>query len=81
MPIRLSIDRFEGPRKQTAVLVSDDGQQLNVPKALLPKGARAGSVLAVTIELDEVATSEVAEKTRQVQEESKKTDPGGDIQL
>jgi hypothetical protein len=30
MPIRLSIDRFEGPKKQVAVLLTDDGTQFNV---------------------------------------------------
>src|SRR5262249_59466770 len=29
--IRLSIDRFEGEQKQIAVLVTDDGQQFNIP--------------------------------------------------
>jgi hypothetical protein len=36
MTIRLSIDRFEGDRKQIAVLLADDGTPINFPKALLP---------------------------------------------
>ncbi len=42
MTIRLSIDRFEGDKKQIAVLLAEDGTAINFPKALLPKGARAG---------------------------------------
>ena len=37
VPFRLSIDCFEGPRKQIAVLLTDDGRQINIPKALLPR--------------------------------------------
>jgi hypothetical protein len=96
---RMTLDRFEGDRKQIAVLVSDDGEQVNVPKKLLPKGAKAGDVLTldfggdaaspraaiaagdVRATKDETATEDVARKTRKVQEELKKTDPGGDITL
>ena len=42
MTIRLSIDRFEGDKKQIAVLLAEDGTAINFPKALLPKGAKAG---------------------------------------
>ena len=38
MKLSLSIDRFEGDKKQIAVLLTDDGTQINFPKALLPKG-------------------------------------------
>src|SRR5215813_11551798 len=34
MTLRLSIDRFEGDRKQTAVLLTDDGTPINFPKGL-----------------------------------------------
>ena len=78
MKLSLSIDRFEGP---IAVLLAEDGTAINVPKALLPKGVKAGDVLAVTIERDPDATRQVAEKTRKVQDHLKATDPGGDIKL
>jgi hypothetical protein len=55
MTIRLSIDRFEGDRKQVAVLLTDDGTPINFPKALLPKGARPGDVLTLRIERDTAA--------------------------
>ncbi len=81
MNIRLSIDRYEGDRKQIAVLLTDDGDQINWPKRLLPKGAKPGDILAVTLERDAEATRQVAEQTRAVQQELKKTDPGDDIKL
>jgi hypothetical protein len=79
--IRLSIDRFEGDRKQIAVLLTDDGTPINFPKALLPKGARPGDVLTLRIERDTEATKRVAEATKRVQDQLKKRDPGGDLRL
>jgi hypothetical protein len=106
VPHRMSIDRFEGDRKQIAVLVTEDGEhQINVLKKLLPKGAKAGDVLMMdlgrddggaprvaaaaaagdtgdmAITKDEAATEDVARKTRKVQEDLKRKDPGGDIEL
>jgi len=79
--IRLSIDRFEGDRKQTAVLLAEDGTAIDFPKALLPKGARAGDLLTLQIERDAEATGKLAEDTRKVQDQLRKTDPGGDVRL
>ena len=81
MTLRLSIDRFEGDQKDIAVLLADDGTSINVPKRFLPRNARAGDVLALTIERDAAATKQVADSTRKVQDELKKTDPGGDVRL
>jgi hypothetical protein len=81
LKLRLTIDRFEGDRKQVAVLLADDGAQVNLPKALLPRGVKQGDILSLTIERDVEATRSVAKKTRAVQDELKKTDPGGDIRL
>jgi hypothetical protein len=95
----VSIDRFEGDRKQIAVLVTDDGEQIPLPRKMLPKGAKAGDVLIMEFGGDDAsprvvatakdaatspdaaATEAVARKTRKVQDELKKTDPGGDIAL
>ena len=52
MPTRLSFDRFEGKGKQIAVLVADDGTTVNMPKALLPSGAKPGDVLTLSLEID-----------------------------
>ena len=81
MRVCLTIDRFEGSRKKVAVLLTDDGDQIDVPKKLLPKGSKAGDILSVTFEKDKDATRQVAEETRQLQEDLGKTDPGGDLKL
>jgi hypothetical protein len=79
--LRLSLDRFEGDRKQIAVLLADDGTPINFPKALLPRGARPGDVLMFHIERDAEATKRVAGATKRVQDDLKKRDPGGDLRL
>jgi hypothetical protein len=61
--LRLSIDRFEGDRKQIAVLLTDDGAPINFPKVLLPRGARPGDILTLQIERDTEATKRVADAT------------------
>ena len=81
MTLRLSIDRFEGDRKQTAILLTDDGTPISFPKRLLPKGVKAGDVLTLQIELDAQATRDVADETKRVQDQLKHTDPSGDIRL
>jgi hypothetical protein len=78
---RVSLDRFEGKKKSIAVLLTDDGQSINLPRALLPPGAKAGDVLSLSLETDPEATRKLAEETRQVQQDLEKTDPGGDIKL
>jgi hypothetical protein len=81
MKLQMSIDRFEGDKKQIAVLLADDGTQVNVPKGLLPRGVEAGDILSISIEKDAGATRKVAAETHEVQEELKGTDSGGDIKL
>ncbi|AGA26490.1 Protein of unknown function (DUF3006) [Singulisphaera acidiphila DSM 18658] len=78
MPLRLSIDRFEG---DLAVLVDDRGRQINFPFDLLPKGVRAGEVLTFAVERDTEATRQLQAETKAVQAELKKRDPGGDLKL
>lgn len=79
--IRLSVDRFEGSRKQTAVLLAEDGTAIVFPRSLLPRGTKAGDILTFQIDRDAEATRKLAAATRQVQDRLKKTDPGGDIRL
>jgi Protein of unknown function (DUF3006) len=81
VPIHLSVDRFEGKDKSIAVLVSDDGATINLPKSFLPPEVKAGDVLAMTLERDEAATIKLAAETRKIQDELLATDPGGDITL
>ncbi len=81
MSLRLSLDRFEGDRKQIAVLVSDDGQTVSMPKSLLPPGTKPGDVLTFTLERDAGASRKVTDETRRVQDKLSGRDPGGDIEL
>ncbi len=81
MNVRLSIDRFEGDKKEIAVLMTDDGRSINFPRNLLPKGSKAGETLSMTMERDLKATADVARKTRAVRDDLARTDPGGDIKL
>jgi hypothetical protein len=54
------IDRFEG--NFAVVLFGDDEVKVNFPKKLLPKGAKEGSWLKLTVELDPVGTAKQTEK-------------------
>jgi hypothetical protein len=78
---RLSLDRFEGKDKEIAVVVTDDGASINLPKTLLPADAKPGDVLTFSLEIDAGATESLAKETRKLQDELKSTDPGGDIKL
>jgi hypothetical protein len=75
LKVRLTIDRFEGERKQIAVLLADDGTAINFPRRLLPKGVKGGDILSLSIERDEAVTEKVVRETRAVQDELKKTPP------
>ncbi len=77
----MTIDRFEGRDKELAVLVDEDGQTQTVPRSKLPQTAKAGDVLTESLEIDSEATQRLREETRQLQEELKQTDPGGDIKI
>ena len=46
------IDRFEGP---IAVVETDVGETVNVPRAALPEGIKEGAVLRIEIDPDEAA--------------------------
>ncbi len=81
MKLCLSIDRFEGPRKEIAVLVTEDGRSILFPRDLLPRGAKAGDLLAMGLERDLKGMAELARKAKSVRDDLAKTDPGGDIQL
>jgi len=77
----LSVDRFEGRDQSIAVLVAEDGRSIDVPRDFLPPGTKPGDVLSASFERDDEATTRLAEETRKIQDELRKTDPGGDIQL
>ena len=81
MTIRLSVDRFEGPRRSIAVLLTEDGRSISFPRDLLPRGAKAGEVLTCDLARDLKATAEVKSQARALRDELDKTDPGGDVRL
>lgn len=72
----LSIDRFEG---RFAVLVTNDGREIDFPRSLLPIGAKAGNVLNIIVDVS--TTESLRRKTREIQDELRKSDPGGDVRL
>ena len=79
----LALDRFERDREgvELAVLVTDEGRSIVVPKGLLPPGSEPGMALTLSLALDPVATAAVARQTEAIRADLKKTDPGGTIRL
>ena len=78
MHAHLSIDRFEG---ETAVLVGEANGSIDFPLSLLPEGSKPGDVLSFVIERDLAATKELQDDTKRIQDELRKRDPGGDLDL
>jgi hypothetical protein len=81
MKLRLSIDRFDGLRKELAVLLTEDGRSFVFPRDLLPREAKAGELLSIEVERDLEGTAEVHRQAKALREELDRTDPGGDIAL
>lgn len=81
MKTRLSIDRFEGDSQEIAVLLAEDGTSINLPRRLLPRDARPGEIVSLSLVRDLKATRKLADQTRAIQNELKATDPGGDLKL
>ncbi len=78
MKTTLSFDRYEG---RFAVLLTDEGQQIDFPKDLLPKEARPGDMLSLAIDVDRDSTEALKKDTKELQDRLKKTDSGKDIEL
>lgn len=64
------IDRFEG--NFAVVLVGDEEVKIDIPKDLLPKGAREGSWLKIRFELDPEGTEKQKEKIENLLDKLKK---------
>lgn len=73
-----TVDRIESDERgePLAVLVLDDGQQLVVPLANLPKGTRRGSVLRLRWEPDPATERERRERIRSLQRRLFGPEPG-----
>jgi len=78
MKLSFSFDRYEG---KIAVLLTDDGRQIDFPKELLPKGGKPGDMLSFSIEVDREATESLKRGTQALQDKLRKTDSGEDIKL
>ena len=83
------LDRFEGDH---AVLERTLHEMVDLPRTLLPSGAREGDALRVTIQAevgtsrvtlvrDEKETAARAAEVRQLQGTLRGRDPGGDVKL
>ena len=81
MRFQICIDRFDGDHKEIAVLLLVDGRTVLFPRDLLPKGAKAGDSLSLTLDRDLSTTRTLARQARQIREAQGRNDSGGDIQL
>ncbi|NLM46004.1 MAG: DUF3006 domain-containing protein [Firmicutes bacterium] len=63
------IDRFEG--EYAVLLFGEDETKVDIPKKLLPPGAREGSWLNVSFELDEEGTKKQEERIKNLLEKLK----------
>jgi hypothetical protein len=79
--LTLSVDRFEGQGHSVAVLLTDEGETVQMPRSLLSPGVRPGDVLNFAIERDAGAARRLSAGTAQVQDQISRSDPGGDIRL
>jgi hypothetical protein len=77
---RWVVDSIE---ESVASVEVDGSKMMTIPLSMLPKAAREGHILCVTIEVDAEATQKaLAESAAQVKKgASKSKDPGGDITL
>ena len=83
-----AVDRIEG---KVAVLVADDGTTIDIARSKLPR-VREGSVLRVRLgangepdwssaEIDKDEEERRLKRAREILDEMKRSDPGGDITL
>jgi hypothetical protein len=88
--LTVAVDRLEG---SVAVIVMDDGRQLDIPRRRLPKeGRRAGAVMQVevnekqepiwsTARVDRGQEQRRLDEARQRLDRLKASDSGGDVSL
>jgi hypothetical protein len=74
----LFVDRLEGDR---AVLVSEAGDELDLPLALLPEGAGEGSWLSLTLRLDPERGAATRRAVAALRRRLSEDDDGGDLVL
>ena len=59
------IDRFEG---DWAVIEGPENIMLNLPREILPKGAKPGDVLSIIVTVNEAATKERTKRSQKLLE-------------
>ena len=83
------VDRLEG---QVAVLATDDGATVDVERGRLPARVKEGTVLRIKVgpkgvpdwasaEIDSAEQEQRLKQARELLDQMKRTDPGGDITL
>lgn len=55
------IDRFEG---NFAIVETDDRQTFNLPRSLLPQGAKEGDVISISVVVDQNETKSRQERIK-----------------
>ena len=73
----LFLDRIEG---DVAVLTYE-GREVKLPRALLPAGAREGEVLQLSLARDPEATQRAQERVSKLRQKLGSDDDGGDLKL
>jgi hypothetical protein len=69
------IDRIEG--KFAVLLMGEDGSlKVNMPLVLLPEGCKEGDVLDIAIKMDEKATGEAIDQSKNLIEKLKRKGQG-----
>jgi hypothetical protein len=59
------IDRFEG----NWAVIEFEGETFNIPKKLLPRSAREGDVIKITVTVDDKATLERKKRVEKLMDE------------
>lgn len=72
---RAVVDRIEDGGV-AVLLVGEDEQKVELPAALLPEGADAGSHLSIEVSLDEASRREAEERIKALQEKLEKRGGG-----
>ena len=66
------IDRIEDDGTAVVLVGEDEGESLDVPAALLPKGAEGGDHLSITIALDKESRESAEDRVKALQEKLEK---------
>lgn len=68
-PVHAVIDRIEDKGVAVLLVGDDEKMQIDLPAELLPKGAKEGDHLRITIALDGAARTAAADRVKKLQEQ------------